>query len=438
MVVVVLAVMLLSIVGSLTLLVAVSSLEGAVNMKPEDRAFQIAESGLSVAHAKIIGNTVPPDRPYTFSGTAMGGTYTVSVLGNQPLWTVFSQGEYVDGTNTYKRKLQEDLGYRYQVFDAMRRYMMVAGNSIIVDVDDIAYAGVPIVMNGSLHAQNSFYAYLNPLAGIGDGMTVNGSLEAENNVYLESVPGFTGQLCQLSVNGDLRSNRVVALKANGTPDGMLGWIDVNNIYTGSITKTMVNGTGIDVHGSETTSWSGVPRIQIPEPNFAYYKSLAMEQGHYYDGSVTFNGNRLSEISNSSLTVVYSRGSITLNGYDFDKDNMKAVFVTEGHFNATGNLSFSAGSKFQAIAKGNATFNCTWDFRGAGYTDEFFIWSGNDATVNLGMFQGSRVQLTSRNDVNVNSDNMGSICEVSYGVPDIDIGGFPVDMTVYSWKELIPD
>jgi hypothetical protein len=408
-------------------------------MKPEDKAFQIAESGISVSHAKIIDNLVPPS-PFHFTGETLGGTYDVTITGSQPYWTVVSEGSYIEEGVNYRRKIQEDLGYRNQVFDAMRQYMLVAGNSIVIDVDDLANAGIPMTINGSMRAQNSVSVYLNPTLGVGDGLTINGDVEAEREVYIESIPSFIGLLSQLTVNGDLRSNSEVILRADGTnlllP--LLGWIDVSNIFTNTIQKQELNGDGIVVDGTEQTGWQGLTRIPIPQPNMAYYKALAQQQGNYYTSNVTFTNKNLSELSRSSFTVIYAKGSITLNGFAFDQPNMKGVFVAEGHFTANNTLRFSENSKFQAIANGRVTFNNDWDFFGFGATDEFFLWSGNDLTINMGMFSGIRLQATTRNTLYMNSDNIVGTCVVNYGVPDVDVGGFPVDMTVYSWKELPVD
>jgi hypothetical protein len=36
---------------------------------------------------------------------------------------------------------------------------------------------------------------------------------------------------------------------------------------------------------------------------------------------------------------------------------------------------------------------------------------------------------------VDSDNILATCQVNYSPPDIDVGGFPIDVVVSDWKEL---
>lgn len=176
-------------------------------------------------------------------------------------------------------------------------------------------------------------------------------------------------------------------------------------------------------------------MYIPEPNFEYYRALAQEQGNFYVGNKTFSGN-LSTLGTSSMTVIYCTGNLTLNGIVWDMPNMKGIFVCEGDFTANNYLQFASASKFQAISRGNITFNNNWSFLGLGSTNEYFYWAGNDINVDLGMFNNQYCQMTALHDINIfSSENLFATCTINYRAPDVDVAGFPIKLTVSNWREL---
>ncbi len=439
MVMVVLAVSLLSIIGALSLLIAASSLKGIVNMKPEDRAFAIAEDAIALAHARIVGGVVTAS-PYTFNGTRQGGNYrvriTMPITGSTHNFTVVASSDYSSNGATYQRTISEDVSYYGdQAFDAMRNYLLFAGHNLTVRVDDLLSAGIPMRINGNIRAQNQTSLYLNPFLGIGDGLTINGRVEGQTGVYIESVPNFVGLLSDLTVNDDILSNGTVSLRGNGfwlLFVRLLGWVNTQDISANAITRT---GSGCPSGGVETQGWQNLPQVYVPQPNLEYYKALAQQQGNYFVGDKTFNSGNLSDYSKSSVTVIYATGNMTMNGFFWNQPNMKGVFVCEGNFTANNTLKFLQNSKFQVIAKNNVTLNSNWDFMEFGTSDEFFMWSGHDVQLNMGMFSGLKLQVTALNDITVDSDNIVGTCQVNYSPPDVDVGGFPIDVVVSDWKEL---
>lgn len=436
MVMVILAVSLLSIIGALSLLVAASALKGVVSMKPEDRAFAIAEDAVALAHARIVGGLVT-ESPYTFNGTRQGGNYNVTITGSTPNnFTVVASSDYSSNGATYRRKISEDVSYYGdQAFDVMRNYLLFAGHNLTVRVDDLLSAGIPMRINGSIRAQNQTSLYLNPLIGIGDGLTINGRVEGQAGVYIESVPNFVGLLSDLTINDGILSNGTVSLRGNGfwlLFVRLLGWVNTKDISANAITRT---GSGFQSSGVETQGWHSLAQVYVPQPNMEYYKALAQQQGNYFVGDKTFNSGNLSDYSKSSVTVIYATGNMTMNGFFWNEPNMKGVFVCEGNFTANNTLKFLQSSKFQVIAKNNITLDSDWDFMEFGTSDEFFMWSGHDVRLNMGMFSGLKLQVTALNDILVDSDKILSTCQVNYSPPDVDVGGFPIDVVVSDWKEL---
>ncbi len=449
MVMVVMAISLLSIIGALSLLVAASSLEGVVNMKPEDRAFAIAEDAIALAHARIIDGEVVSS-PYSFSGSRQGGNYSVTITGSTPNFSVVSSADYTSEGTTYRRKIAENVTYYGdQAFDAMRNYLFFAGHNLNINANSFVSALSGIEINGNIRAQNATNVNFAPTIGIGNGLTINGRVEGQSSVYLNSDTAI-GLLSYLTVNGDILSNGTATLRANGW---MLLLLPINgflrvlqDVQANSIVKQAVNYSGsITISGTQQSGWHDLPAVYVPRPNMAYYKALAQQQGNYYEGNQTFNNKKLSDfqLNLSSGTVIYVAGNVNLNGFVWDQPSARGVFVCEGDFNASSNFQFLfSDSKFQVITQGNATFSNTWNFL-AGSTRQFFIWAGNNATINMGMlqlvnYQPTALQVTALNDVTLNSNNIisgASYVRVTYSPPDVDLGGFPIDVVVTNWREL---
>lgn len=434
-VMVLMAVSVLSIIGALALITSLASLEGAVNMKPEDRAFQIAEDGLSIAHAHLTDNLVDTS-PYTFSGSSQGGDYNVTITGTTPFFNVVSSSSYTSGGDTYRRKLSENVTwYGDQAFDAMRNYLFYAHHNVNIDVGSLLRVGVPMIFNGSMRATNVVSIQLVSLLAGGSGVTVNGRVEGMNGVSLRAQPAVLNLGCSMTINSDIKTNGTATLVA---PGGLLlllsGHLYTQNVYAASISR---QGSGVHINGSQVTPWSNLPAVYEPRPTFEYFRALAKQQNHYYEGDTTFGDTNMGDLENSSSTVIYCTGDLTLSNFNLERPNMKGVFITEGNFYTSRNIRVAEGSKFQVVAKGDAYFNNSWDFGGMGATDEFFIWSGHDTTIDLGMFAGIKLQVTSMNDVNVRDTQLLTLsqCVVNYGAPDIDIGGYPIGVAVRDWKEL---
>ncbi len=449
MVMVLLGVSLLSIIGALSLMVAASSMQSIVNMKPEDRAFAIAEDGIAQAHARICSNQVIAS-PDTFSGTSQGGNYTVTVTGSTPSFQVISSATYENGGTTYRRKIAEDVNYYGdQAFDAMRNYIFFAAHDLNITTNDFVGALNGIDVNGNIRAQNMTNIYFQPHVGLGNGLTINGRVEGQNGVYLDSECTLA-LLSQLTINGDVLSNGPVTLRANGRILAILmlnGWLEVTGDVRGSsIIKQPLGYSGaISIDGEQQQGWSDLPKVYVPHPNMAYYKAVAQQQGNYFEGNQNFNDKRLSDfqLSLSSGTVIYVAGNLNLNGFVWDQPSARGTFVCEGDFNATSDMQFLySSSTFQVIAQGNAAFSNNWHFL-AGSERQFFIWAGNDAAINMGMFsllnwQPTAVQITAMHDINLNAGGMVSAakyCRLTYRPPDVDLAGFPIDVVVSNWREL---
>ncbi|MEW6553157.1 MAG: PilX N-terminal domain-containing pilus assembly protein [Actinomycetota bacterium] len=447
-IVVLIALLMLSVLGAASLLLMVSSLKGMANMRPEDRAFQVAESGLYVAHAKIVNNEVRT--PVTASGSVLGGDYSVSmqpVGGSTTDYVVVSEGSYVDGGTTYRRKLQENIYYSGdQAFDAMRNYLFFAGRDLNIDVGEIINVGVPITINGNMRAEEDVNISCHPVISLGDGLTINGSIEGKRSINVDVAPTLLS--VRTNLFGEMRAGDALDASSTGTINLHTdGWLLAQGIiyaaatssykwdmYRTSLVERKDGPWDTIVKGNQVNS-RGVDKVYVPEPNFDYYKAIAKDQGNYFEGDKTLSGN-LGTYASSSVTVIYCTGNMTLNGFAWNLPNMKGILVCEGTFTANNTLQFASGSQFQVIANGDIVFNNDWSFLGLGSTNDYFFWSGNDAWIDLGMFSEQRLQVTALRDVNVfSNENLFATCSVTYKPPDIDVAGFPIDLTITNWKEL---
>lgn len=447
-VVVLVALIMLSVLGAASLLLMVSSLKGMANMRPEDRAFQVAESGLYIAHSKIVNNEVTGT--VVSDGSILGGDYSVTIqpkLGSDTDYVIVSEGAYVDSGTTYRRKIQEEVNYSgEQAFNAMRNYLFFAGRDLNINASELINIGQPISINGHMRAEEDVNIRCRPGASLGDGLTINGDVEGKRTVNVEAAP-FIGSV-RVNIYGDIKtgdaldptSQGVVTLVTKGwfigagiiyaATTGAYDW----DIYRTSLVEQK-SGIWDRIYKGNEISSRGVEDIYVPRPNFDYYKAIAIDQGNYFEGNYTISGN-LGNYAVSSITVIYCTGDLTLNGFAWDQPDMTGVLVCEGDFTANSTLQFNDDSRFQVIADGDIRFNNDWSFFGSSSSNEYFFWSGNDAFIDLGMFADQRLQVTALRDINVfSNENLFASCRITYKTPDIDVAGFPIDIAVTNWKEL---
>jgi len=444
-VVVLVALTLLSVLGAASLLLMVSSLQGVVNTKPEDRAFQITETGLYAAHAMIVNDAIPSAEDQPVEDEAFGGTYKYWIEQIDSFtYSVTSEGKYVSQGREYRRKIREEVYYSGpQAFDVLRNYVVFAGN----DINFLSAEGLSLssfTINGNMRAEHDVnFDYYNAFLS-GSSFTLNGNLEARNRVNI-NVGSLLIAAATANFFGDIKTGYI--------PDGTMGDVslavypvflaistinaatDGHSIYADDIQETYGGflGGGYINTGTHVRD-SGCEEVYIPKPNYEYYKALAKEQGNFFEGNKTLSGN-LGTYASSSVTVIYCTGNLTLNGFAWNQPGMKGILVCEGDFTGNDYLQFSESSQFQVIAKGNATFNNRFDFDHSS-TCKFFMYSDQDVTVNLGLFAGEYCQITALNDVNINRGAVFlSNCSLNYLPPDIDVVGFPVELTVSDWREL---
>ena len=447
--------LMLSILGAMSLLLMVAALTGAVNNKPEDRAFQIAKAGINVAHTKIVGHEIPSEG-YSVTGEIMGGEYSVEVssLGGYD-YLITSSGLYTEKGTAYRRTIQENAAYSAErSFDALRNYILYAGRNVTIDVNQDIPNAIPITFNGNIRAEEGVYISCTPKVRLEDGLTVNGNIEAKETVSVLAAPGGTGnQTVAVNLYGDIKTGDinnpaatgVVTLttegggNAKGIINAAVGGSQTWNLYATSL-STLKSGSKDVINTGNVIGSPGVEKVHPPQPDFDYYKILAMDQGNYFLGDKTISGD-LGPMGLSSVTVVYCTGNLTLENVNWNEPDMKGIFVCEGDFttNTASTLKFENSSIFQVVAGGDVVFNNKWQFPKGGSSSEFFFWSGNDAYIELAMFAEQLLQVSAMRDIMVKATKSpqapGVACTVNYRAPDVDVAAWPIDIRITDWREL---
>ncbi len=448
--------LMLSILGAMSLLLMISAMKGVINSKPEDRAFQIAKGGINVAHTKIVGHEIPSEG-YSISGELMGGEYTVEVtsLGGYD-YLITSSGLYMNSGTAYRRTIQENAAYSAErSFDALRNYLLYAGGNLTIDINEDIPNAIPITLNGNIRAEKNVVINCTPGVRLEDGLTVNGNVEGKESISVLARPGGTGTSHIVAVNlyGDVKSgdvndatgSGVVNLRTEGAGNATtiinaaFGGAKIWNIYATALTVQETGPNDI-INTGNSINQPGVERVHPPQPDFDYYKILAMDQGNYFLGNKTITGD-LGPMGYSSVTVVYCTGDMTLENVNWNEPDLKGIFVCEGNFytNTTSTLKFENSSIFQVVAGGDVIFHNKWLYPKGGATSEFFFWSGNDAHIELAMFAEQLLQVSAMRDLYLVSTKSpqapGVGCTVNYRAPDVDISAWPIDIKITDWREL---
>lgn len=489
MAVVLVALLLLSVLGAASLLLMVSSMRGIVNMKPEQRAFEIAEAGLYAAHALIVEKGI---QAAPFEGSILGGNYEVDIQpkgDSETEFIVTSLGTYTEGGATYRRKIREEVAYSgEQAFDALRNYIFFAGRDLRMEIENqINY--IPIIVNGNVRAERNVNIYYYCQNADDDALVFNGNIEGKNSVSIESAcrNRFEGRKVKpvevpapnpydvngsnVLVYGDIKAGSAVDARTQGQVT-LTVWSGLNyqaattyphqgngesaifaaaygpNSYDRKwniIAPTLVERvayTHDKLYKGNYIQERAVQKIYIPKPNFDYYKLLAMEQGNYYDvgpnGTKVITGN-IMRSGISSMTVFYSTGNMILDKNTWQDPNTNGVFVCEGNFIAVNETAMKANCTMQVIAKGDVTFDSQWSgWFSNPLTNAFFLYGGRDTKLDMTRFARQYMQATALRDVILTCGLSWSFAEFNYRAPQIDVGGWPIDITVVNWKELPAD
>jgi hypothetical protein len=450
---------LLAILGATTLIMAAYTMSNARSSMPAAKAFDAAEAGISAAHAKIVSDKVDTSTPLNYSNVmgVSGSSCVVSISGARPDWTITSTGAFTDEKGqTYKRKIEEKVSYEgSSAFSYFSDYLMYAGHDININANSaLNLIGNPCIINGNMRAEHEVNITCWSALAISEMLSVNGTIEATGgtdggiNIYANSILGVGW----INLNGNLLTNKLCSLTGDTFYVNIfglkiaVGWgrVAANGLVKcGTFSKT---GSVTPGTLTPTTGYSGLSKISALEPDFEYYKTVAKQQGNYYEGiNKSFSGT-FSETGSSAITVYYvakdaagNGGNINISGnWTWANTNMAGIFVCEGDFTQSATVTIQSACKMQVIAKGNTNCSNKWTIATDG-TPQFFFYASGNVNLSFALFAGCRMGAFAKNDINCTSVNILNTSMSINPNPNfaLDVRGWPIDLTVKSWKELTP-
>ena len=273
---------------------------------------------------------------------------------------------------------------------------------------------------------------------------VYGNVKAKGDANLSATTGF---LCApvAEVYGNMMNNGGSILKGTG-----LGWqkaiVDGVWQHGGACSRsgtTIVRGDHIDT--SPNIGYApvqGVPDIELPEPDWNWYRSMAIAQGNYYDDSPPSGDVNISS-DPSSMWVMYVAGNVTIQNVNLTNNG---VIVCEGDFTVNGTVNMIAGSRYQVIAKGNIKHANSGSFTepvndtvilytNGSYESDRVGGSGN-VTYDLAWFNNVKGQISAKGNIEASAgDTKIAAPQISYTAPNVPVLGWRIPLDVLSFREL---
>jgi hypothetical protein len=474
MIMVLLVITLLAVLGATTLLLMASSLVNARATLPSSKAFDVAESGLSVAHSELARDLVPAGGKNINGSLEPGATYSVTVVPDPALpdWKITSTGTYTvdEGgqTRQYQRVLEERVTFQgtQKYFNALEYVLFSKEGRINIEAGTV-FLFNNFRVNGSIYGKD-VTLYSNKLIFGDSELRVNGNVYATRDATVRTYTGFAcvgttrvaGSTPMFPSLGEgVFANRNVTLRAECVfLASSRVYIDDNCYYGNTITKS-TGGLGINtisISGTEKkmdASTGNVPDVALPEPDFDWYRAQAKVQDadpwpdgvHYYPGNATINSLTINPNAQlSSGWIGFCEGNLTIQNV-FINANAKGVFVAMGNVSITHTLQLQGSTEYQAMAKGKVIHNSSLTFN-IFATDTIFIYSGysnpNDlgdyaVQYSLGWFRDIKGQITAKGSIYTPDSDWAIAGDngITYKKPNVPVDGFPIPFQVKSWKEL---
>lgn len=329
-----------------------------------------------------------------------------------------------------------------------------AGGNVNINSSLVALAGTDVEVGNSgapsnVNANGNFNMSANAtIIGIFPGAKANvwGSVQAKGQANQSSNCGFLSSAAS-NVNHSMKCNGNSTLATSG-----LGSATCN---VGSASGDVWQMGGIP-SSNGGCSWQSkvnsnpnvgnapvvpVPNEQLPEPNWNWYKTMAIAQGHYYSGDQNLSSINISG-DPSSMWVLYVAGNLTLTDVNFQNVNVNGVIVCEGNFTVNGNVNWKNSTQYQVIAKGDithanggTTYNAVNDTVFL-YTDGSCPGSNGNITFDLAWFNHVKGQMTAKGNI-TSAAGQAFITspEIDYQAPTVAAAAWPNSFDVLSFREL---
>ena len=285
-------------------------------------------------------------------------------------------------------------------------------------------------------------------------VTVYGSIYAKGATRLVSIPIAVGKSgAWVDVYGDVKNNGFAKLSAVGEggwgPPPQYVWVHgmwqhppgclmEGNVFFGEHLNVNPNVGDAPVQG--------LPYVEMPEPDWDWFRTAAIAQGRYYTGDQTFTNVDIN-YDPSSLWVMYVAGDVTITNVNQDNINVNCAIVCEGDFKVTGAVNMTEGSKYQVIGRGNISHansgsteeyvsDTIFLYTDGSYDSDGDGWSG-DVTFDLAWFDDVKGQIAAKGNISAPMDTYAekSKVRISQFSPILPAGGWLIPVDVLRFREL---
>lgn len=281
---------------------------------------------------------------------------------------------------------------------------------------------------------------------------VYGNVQAKGNTSLNATSTNNNSAPVAEVYGDMKNNGSSNL--SGTGDGsqaivggvwqhFTGCSQTGNTSFGSHPLPHVNP---NIGNAPIQS---VPAIEWPDPDWDWYRTMAIAQEevepgyHYFEGDRTFTDANLLNDDPSSMWVMYVAGDVTIQN-DVNLSN-NGVIVCEGDFTVNGTVDMTAGSKYQVLAKGNIYHANSGSTTQPANETVFLYTDGSydsgspgdtgNVTYDLAWFNTLKGQITAKGNITASAgDTKIANPKISYTGASYPVAGWSLPFEVLSFRE----
>ena len=323
-----------------------------------------------------------------------------------------------------------------------------AGRDINISssVGGLAGASVDVGNSGataSVNASGDFNMSSNAPAAAGSSSTVYGSVNAMGQANMSADSVFLSSAAS-KVTQNMKCNEDSTLDANSGLSSST--INIGGTWQmgGNYSNSGSCSWGSRVHSNPGITGApvqAVPDVALPEPDWSWYKTMAIAQGHYYSTSQNLSSVSIAGDA-SSMWVMYVAGDLTLTNVNYQNINVNGVIVCEGNFTVNGNVNWKNNTQYQVIAKGDithanggTTYNAVNDTVFL-YTDGSKPGSNGNIVYDLAWFNKVKGQFTAKGNISAASGR-GWITnpEIDYQAPSVAAAAWPIPFDVMSFREL---
>ena len=345
-----------------------------------------------------------------------------------------------------------------------------------------AGAGAGVSVDGAINALGDVLVRAYAGAVADSGATVSGEVKSGGSVNVQAQDGFvtattasTGKITAvgdtnvsaqsstwsgLQANtGDISCNGSSSLYSDSwysfgaafskvnvgtwTYGGTRGWHEGGFPHDGHISK------GTESHsnpGNTAPTIQKVPDVELPEPDWNLYRTMAVAQGHSHIGAGPYTNQNItaSPDHGSSGEIYYYDDDVTTTNLIINPST-KGVIVCKGDVTVSTTLQVNSGAEYQIICTGDIKFETSLTLNIFANDTVFFYTDGThmhdgtkrngDVTYDLGWFRDLYGQITCAGNINTPMDGFIRDALIRYKAPSVLVDAWPIPMSVLTFREL---